>query len=194
MPDDSLVSFIKNALAKGYSEDYVRKGLLAKNWPLDKINEFILIAKSQLLPKREPIKEPEIKIEPLLKPKKHVSAKAISITTLSFIGIFLLLTFTLLVYFYMNGVINYKVIDPTTDKEFKKSCLYQDCHDLRDAALVATKSKLILSIIIGFVTSALIVLVYRLIPYKNIFFWVVNSLYFLFIIIIAFIWLRFANS
>lgn len=197
MSYQDIINFIKSNLEKGYSEGYLRDGLLAKNWPLDKINEAILIAKSQLKPKIEP--KPEIKIQPKVeikrityREKKPISIKSISLTTLSLIGIFLLITFSFLVYFYMNGIINYKIIDLNTQQEFQKSCLYEDCHDLRDSALTFTKSKFMLSIILGLAASFLIVTIYKLIPYKNIFFWAINLLYFLFIIVMAVVWIRFS--
>ncbi|MEK6974256.1 MAG: hypothetical protein AABW41_03410 [Nanoarchaeota archaeon] len=223
MVNQKIVDFIKNALQKGYSEDYIIKGLKAKNWPLNLINEAIATTKSQMSPQKiqqqaktevpkqtQQIIKPqpkELKLEakPLqiaqqkpTSPKisKPISFKQISLYALLFLGIFVLLTFTILVYFYMNGTINYEIQDPSTGTKYNKSCIQEDCSDLRAFALDSVRDKFVPILISGFILSGLIIIVYKLIPlnWKKIFFWIINGMYFLFLLIMAFIWIKFSSS
>lgn len=225
MVDQKIVDFIKNALQKGYSEDYVIKGLKLKSWPLNLINETIAEAKSQMgsqkiqqQAKAEPQK-PVQQTQPIIKPQpkelkleakplqitqqkstspkisKPIPYRQISLYVLLFIGIFILLTFTILVYFYMNGIINYEIQDPITGTKYTKSCTQEDCSDLRAFALDSVKNMFTIILISGFILSVLIIIVYKLIPsnWKKTFFWVINGMYFLFLLIMAFIWIKFSS-
>jgi hypothetical protein len=224
MVDQNIINFIKNALSNGYSEDYVSNGLKAKGWPQSAINEALQVAKSQMKPqsvaKPGPLQQaantqPQIlkqpqqivikpqsqpiqiksKTESAEKPKKSVSIKSISIPGLTFVGIFILLTFTILVYFYMDGITHYTIPDKD-GKLLTKQCTQSDCSDLRAFALSAANQKFVLSLIIGLVVSALIVITYLILPEKGkgVFFWIMNGLYFLAIFFIAVKWIMFSMA
>ena len=226
MVDQNIINFIKNALSSGYSDDYISNGLKAKGWPITAINEALQVAKSQMKPQpiakpgplqqaantqQQPqiLKQPQqiviksqsqpIQIKPKSesteKPKKSVSIKSISIPGLTFLGIFILLTFTLLVYFYMNGIMNYTIPDQSGNP-LTKQCSQANCSDLRAFALSAANKNFVLSLIIGLVASALIVISYMILPEKgkSIFFWIMNGLYFLSIFFIAVIWIMFSMT
>lgn len=145
-------------------------------------------------PQQQPI-QIKPKLESNEKTNKSVSIKSISVPSLTFLGIFILLTFTLLVYFYMGGITHYTIPDKDGNL-LTKQCSQADCSDLRAFALNAVTKNFVLSLIIGLVVSALVVISYLILPErgKGIFFWIMNGLYFLSIFFIAVIWIMFSMS
>lgn len=227
MVDQTIVNFIKTALSKGYSDDYIINGLKSKNWPLPAINEALSVAKSQMKSEGSPQKvSPQPQPQPTLQPtpasqltqktqvsiqpqkqnieikpkqdnvhKKQINLKAYSLPTLAFLGIFLLITFTFSVYFYMDGVIHYEITDQNGITK-TKYCLQQDCSDLKTFALKKATDNLVISIISGLILTALIVVGYLLVPLnlKSKLFWGVNILYLLAVLVMAAIWFIFNFS
>lgn len=211
-PDEQLISFILTAFNKGFDEDYIRQGLLQKGWPIQKVQECILEAKKRLPQKQEEvqIKKPQIEVTPEkikeiqgqteeVKLKRTDAGKNILLITFSFLGIFLILSFTFLVYYYMQNIREYRVANPQTGELLEKTCLNPDCSDMRkyagDQTLQQISSKKLLNpLVLGFILSALLVIIYELVNFKKLFFWSVNVIYFIFIIIMAVIWISFSRG
>ncbi len=199
MANQNLVDFIKEYLSKGFNEQALKQGLMQKGWPLSEIDVAFTEAKYISQPKQE-TKQP-IKVKPDVKEEKEelivdlekstIDKKKILYYGLSFLGIIVILLFTLLVFFYMNGVIDYTIKDPVTGKTLTKSCIYQDCSDMKQFAIDNVKSHILISLIISIVVAIALVVIYHFIRYKNIFFWVSNALYLLFLAIIIYMWITF---
>ena len=94
----------------------------------------------------------------------------------------------------MNGVIDYTIKDPATGKTLTKSCIYEDCSDMKDFAISNVKSHISLSLIISIILAIALVVIYHFIRYKNIFFWVSNALYLLFLAVIIYLWFSFNSK
>ncbi len=200
MANQGLIDFIKEYLSKGFNKQALKQGLMQKGWPLSEIDQAFSEAESFSQLKQE-FKQP-IKIKPEIKEEKEeeqiidlekepINKKKILYYGLSFLGISVILLFTLLVFFYMNGVIDYTIKDPATGKTLTKSCIYQDCSDMKDFAISNVKSHISLSLIISIVLAIALVVIYHFIRYKNIFFWVSNVLYLLFLAVIIYMWFSF---
>ena len=193
MVNQSLINFIKNSLEKGYSEYFIRNGLIAKNWPLTEINESFFEAKKQITPRiQEVVYQKKEFIEP--KKEKKLAPKKILFPIISFVIVALILTFTFLVYFYMNGLMDYTIQTPTG--ELKKTCLNPDCSDMKEYALNYIKTKastinITNPIIIGIAISFLLVLLYNLVKFKKLFLWIINIAYMVFLVFIIYIWMSF---
>lgn len=210
-PEDQLVNFIVTAFNKGFDEDYIRQGLLQKGWPIQKVQEAILEAKKRLPQKQEQEpKQPQIqvtqeKIKEIqeqtdeVKLKRTDVGKNILLIVFSFIGIFLILSFTFIVFEYMQNIREYRVPNPQTGELLEKTCLNPDCSDMRkyagDQTLKEISAKKILNpIVIGFVLAGLLVILYELVSFKKLFFWISNIIYFIFIVIMAVIWISFSRG
>ena len=210
--DEQLVIFIITAFSKGFDEDHIRQGLLQKGWPIQKVQEAILEAKNrtsqvkteqteqktQIEVTPEKIKEIQGQSEEV-KLKKTDTGKNILLIAFSFLGIFLILSFTFLVFSYMQNIRDYRVANPQTGELLEKTCLNPDCSDMRkyagDQTLKAISSKSFFNpLILGFELSLLLVIVYELINFKKLFFWIANIIYFIFIIIMAIIWISFSRG
>jgi len=204
MANQGLVNFIKEYLSKGFNEQALKQGLMQKGWPSPEIDQAFSEAKSLPQQKQE-FKQP-IKVKPEIKEEKEeekqvidlekepINKKKILYYGLSFLGISVILLFTLLVFFYMNGVIDYTIKDPATGKTLTKSCIYEDCSDMKDFAISNVKSHISLSLIISIILAIALVVIYHFIRYKNIFFWVSNALYLLFLAVIIYLWFSFNSK
>ena len=204
MIDSSLVEFIKKELKNGHSEEFLRQGLINKGWPIDIVNDSIKEAKRQInletyiqvtqtkeTPSIEQIKT--ISDKPIIH-KSRFDRNTLTISFIMFIVIAVIITFTSLVFFYMNGVMDYKIFDPVTGQTLERTCIYQNCQDLRDSALNFAKQRINLSIIIGLITSLLIVIVYNLINFKKVFLWIIQILFLVFLLIMGYMWFTFARG
>ena len=213
MIDEKILAFLRDAIKKGYSEDYLKQGLISQGWPAQEIEEGISQVKKELSqpivteqkiipeqPKIEPQFKPEEKPQPILteKPKKLIqfNYKSIGLYSGAFLGVLLVVFLTLSVYSYISGIKNYTVPDPQTGVPVTGHCLQSDpeCKLMKSFAMDKVKKSILTNILIGAIVSLLIVIVYMFIPYKKIFVWGVNILYLLTIIIIYIIWLTFARS
>lgn len=210
-PDDQLISFIVNAFIKGFNEDYIRQGLLQKGWPIQKVQESIQEAKKRLPQKQQEIQEqkPKIQVTPekikeiqgetSLTLKKTDIGKSILFISISFIGIFLILSFTFTVFEYMQNIREYTVTNPQTGEVLKKTCLSPDCSDMRkyagDETLKATSTQSLFNpLILSFILTALLIVIYELVSFKKLFFWIANIIYFIFIIVMAVVWVSFSRG
>ena len=204
MMDPKLVDFLKKEIKNGHSEDFLRQGLVTRGWPIETIDDSIKEAKRQinlesyisLTTKAETPSVQEIRNiseRPIIN-KQKLNRPALTTSILIFIAISVILTFTALVFFYMQGVMDYKVFDPTTGTNLKRTCIYQNCSDLRDFALNFAKTKILLSLVIGIFVSFIIVLMYNLISFKKIFLWVIQILFLAFLLIMGYLWFTFTRS
>lgn len=204
MIDSRLVDFLKKEIKNGHSEEFLRQGLVTKGWPIDTINDSIKAAKGQInleayIPTTPRINVPSIQEvkrisdKPIIhKPKFDRNVLVLSI--IMFLVVSVILTFTSLVFFYMNGVMDYTIYDPVTNQQLKRTCIYENCQDLRDFALNFAKTKITLSIIIGIITSLIIVVIYNLISFKKVFLWVIQILFLLFLLIMGYMWFAFTRG
>ena len=204
MIDQGLVEFLKKEIKGGHSEDFLRQGLISKGWPSDVVENSIGEAKRQIMletyipitgqpetPSLEEVKT--ISDKPIIH-QSRFDRRTLSISILIFVIIGVILTFTTLVYFYMNGVMSYRLFDPVTGQSLDRTCIYQNCKDLRDFALDFAKQRLNMSIIIGIITSFLIVLIYNLISFKKLFLWIIQILFLIFLLVMGFMWFSFTKG
>ena len=203
MIDARLVDFIKKELKNGHSEEFLRQGLLTKGWPLDIVDDSIKEAKRQttveayltLAPKIETPTVEEVKRisdRPIIH-KSRFDRYTLTISIVMFLVIAIIISFTSLVFFYMQGVMDYKIFDPVTGQTLSRQCVFQNCSDLRDFAIDFAKTKILTSLIIGLVTSISIVIIYNLISFKKVFLWVIQALFLLFLLFMGFTWFRFTR-
>jgi len=210
--DYRLTSFIKEALNKHYSTDEIRKALLSKGWaPYD-----IDLAFNEVKPKIESYPSTEIKpkfIEPTFeykKPKKEIAfttkikkekfipreniTRKIIVYFLAFIIISSILSFTFLVFYYMKGVTSYTIKDPNTGNQITGACLQENCSDMKGFALNFAKEKLMFSILVSCGITLAIIFLHEIIPYKNLFLWLVNLAYLGFLTMISYMWIVFNQT
>ncbi len=195
MPNQSLIDFIKQARSKGYQDDLIRRSILDKGWPLEEVNVAFNILKTTqeftpyTIPIQKPIQEPKKEVQE----KKKTSSKEILKWASAGLGILLLLTFTFLVFFYMNALMDYAVVDSATQQESTNRCLNPDCSDLKEYALSAMKEKALLASIMSLITTITILAVYKLIKFKKTFIWILNIIYFFVLAIFFYLWLTFSK-
>jgi len=209
MVNIQLVEFIKKAIDLGYKEPEIKKKLIEKGWPLDEIDIAFRVMPPQPLKKeiKLPFEKPSVNIKEseitdAFKNKKEPSGNQIpkfsikSLILLIVIGflIFVLISFSCLVFFYMNAVMDYTVSDPTTGEELTGRCTEDDCSDMRNYAMDKSKEKLDISIIIGIAVAVGVVFGYKFIKRKKVFLWIVNILYLVFLALIAYMWYTFTKG
>jgi len=208
MADVTLLNFIKSTLSQGYDEIDIRKGLLSKGWPQNLIDEAFEEVnneqKKEVLDQKEvseTITPQELK-ETFSQPKQNVfekignkiSLKGITVYSISFIAIFLILSFTVLIFYYMTGLMDYTVLDPASGNLVNGKCYQENCSDMKESAYNVAKDKLLFSSIIGLLAAFILVLVYKFIKWKTTFLWIVNILYFAFLAVIIYLWISFTAS
>ena len=172
MIDPRLIDFLKKELKNRHSEEFLRQGLITKGWPIPTIDDSIKEAKRQiniesLTPLITQAQTPTVEQIKNISEKSAIErpsfdSHTLIISLIMFLVIASILTFTALVFFYMQGVMDYSVYDPTSGTNLKKTCIYENCSDLRDHALDFAKQKLLLSIIIGLITSLIILCPFNL--------------------------------
>src|SRR3989338_9724588 len=176
MPNQSLIDFIKQARSKGYQDDLIRRSILDKGWPLEEVNTAFNILKSNqeithyTIPMQKPIQEPKKEVQ---EKEKKYSKEILKLASIG-LGILALLTLTFLIFFYMNALMDYTVVDSETKQESTKRCLNPDCSDLKEYAFSAMKEKALLASLIALITTVVILAVYKLIKFKKIFIWILN--------------------
>lgn len=201
-----LVSFVRQAFQKGIDESKVRSALSAKGWPPETINKAISLGKpkQELRPqqeiKQQVMQQPkEIKQEfkqpkPIKEkgPKSPKNVKRILMYILSGIILMGIFTLTIGLYYNVEGITNYKIVDPTTGKEYYGRCLTADCAAMKDFAWnnVITNMYLILGIS-GVLALAGVLLFAFLKGKRQIVVWIYNIAYLLFLIFIAYVWFSF---
>ncbi len=206
MMDEKILTFLKDAIKKGYSEDYLKQGLLAQGWPEQEVTETINQVKKELsqpiiTEQKKPEEKPSERPQPVIiqeKPKKEhgVSSKNIFVYSISFIGVVLIIFLTLSVYSYIDGIKRYTVTDPQTGNPVTGHCLQSDpeCKLMKAFAIDEVKKSVLTNALIAVIASLVVIIVYIFIPFKKAFVWSINILYLITIIIIYVIWLRFART
>ena len=170
-----------------YPKDQITDILLKKGWALDHLERAFAELK----------KSPE-KIIETKKPEKkffdlEFNRRKITMMVIGFIGIFLILSFTILVFFYMNAIIDYEVTTESGEI-IERTCLKEDCSDMREHAMDEAKGKLSFALPVSAGAAAAIVFSYNLVPFKTIFLWVLNLVYLAFVGLIAYMWILFTQS
>lgn len=181
--DMVLVNFIQNSLNKGINEDKIRASLLSKNWPSEKINAaFSKVSKPVLGTQEKPVQE--------YKPKTNGFDWK---TLLIYVGVFFVITIILSlsigVFYYIQGMKNYEITDPNTGERVKGYCLYEDCSDMKEYIFDNIGDNLGLIFIISIIISLALTLSYFFIPFKEMIIWIANIAFFLFICFMLYMWL-----
>jgi hypothetical protein len=180
--DQVLSSFINKALEKGYSKDKIRQSLLSKGWPIGKVN-------TALGGTAEPAKEVEKpKAKPVVTRGKGFSAKKLFLYIMWFIIISTVLTVSISVFFYIQGMINYTVTDPNTGAQVTGVCLQEDCSDMREFVMEDIMNKLVLILSIALSIALVLVLLHAFLPQKEWVVWVADILFFLYILYLLYLW------
>lgn len=191
---DKLVTFIEGAIAKGASAEDIKSALRNKGWPDYTIGESFKTIEL----KKKPKEEPE---EVVFKPQaaEGLSKRIVLSYLVSFILITLVVSATVSLLFYVIAITNYEVVDPNTGENVKGACLEEKCADMKRFAFMEIglhpdsqdRSKLWTSIIIGGISALAIVLAFYFVSFKTTLLWIINTLYFIFISYIAYLWIKF---
>jgi hypothetical protein len=179
----ALKQFIKKSRQKGISDQEIKTALLAKRWPAD------VVAKGFEGPAQVQEKVQEQKPK---QPKKPFNFKLLMWYVLAFIVASIILTGTIFVYYYVLGLSEYTI--NVNGEEQRGKCLELDCSDMKDHAFDYAMDSIVLMLAIGIGAALLIVLLYALLPVKNAILWIVNILYFLFLVYIGIRWIVFNQS
>jgi len=178
----TLKRFITNARRKGVGDMQIKDALLAKNWPKDLVDQGFQGPK----PVEEKVQEKPKKV------KKPFDGKKFMWYVLSFFIVALVLSGTVFVFYYVLGLADYTIT--VGGEEVRGKCLDKDCSAMRESAFSFALDNIIFILILGAVASLIIILLYALLPVKNIILWTANILYFLFLVFIGVRWLMFTNS
>jgi hypothetical protein len=195
-----LKQFIKESLDKGASETEIKNVLLSKGWKseiIDSVFEGIekpikIKEEPKIEQREEPRKEKkEVKIKKV--GEKKFSPMKLLTYAISFIFITLILSGTFVVYFYIQGMNDYTITD-SSGEQLRKTCINEDCSDLKEYALENVKDKLTIAVLISAGVAIVALLLHFMLPFKTQMLWVFNILYFLFLGLILFFWIKFQNS
>lgn len=195
-----LKSFILSSRSKKISDFEIKNALRSKGWPEDLINQGFNIVGPIQQPKpiQQPAQQKPVPIDDkkwVSKPKKErkpINAKKIIWFIIAFIVAAVIITGTIFVYNYVIGLSTYTVLQ--NGQEYTGKCLNLDCSDMKDSAFNYAKESFILALIVGVIASLITVILYATLPFRNIVLWVVNGLYFLFLIYIGYVWIAFSSS
>jgi hypothetical protein len=184
-----LKNFINNSRAKGIKDSVIRAALLAKKWPESLLAEGF----SDL---RKPIEQKVIIQEKSKeKPKKErkpFNWKMLIWYIVAFIMAAAIIAGTIFVYYYVMGLSDYTVTMDGVAVHGK--CLQLNCSDMKGAALDYANGSLITMAMIGLIAALFIVSLYAFLPYRQAILWIVNLLYFLFLVYIGYVWISFTGS
>ncbi len=190
-----LTKFIKSSLMKGAREHEIRLALLSKGWPAEKINmafskvkqnkpvnrisekshEYVGYgAKKEEIQKQRPEKEKRL---------PNIDGRKILIYFLSFMLVSLVIVGTFMVFYFMHGINNSEI-----------NCQSGLCTELKEDAIDYASNNLIMAAIISLFAAFAIILTYVFIPNKDILLWIVNVIYLLFVMFIAFLWIKFLTT
>ncbi len=191
-----LKKFVRESIEKGVSETEIKNVLTAKGWKPAAIADAFRGIK-----KPKPVKIKETKVEKPKKEKKKPEKKEgkkfepvkIVAYLVSLLFLSLILTGTFVVFFYIQGMNDYEVTD-TSGNALTKTCLEEDCSDLKDHALTNVKDNLVLSILTSIGIALIALVLHFILPFKTQLLWIYNILYFLFLGLILFFWIRFQSS
>ena len=188
--DKILLNFINQNLKKGFPEQQIKQALMAKNWPIEKID----LAFSKATRPKEKIEEKKIE-----KPKPKVTlpqfdTRKILWHILWFFVVGLVLTTTIGVFYYVKAMSNFTVIDPETGNEVKGYCLEEDCSDMRGFVRNELMDNLVIILTIALLISLVVTIIHYIIPNKEMFIWVMNILLFFFTCFILYTWFSTYNK
>jgi len=198
-----LLEYVKKALDAGYPKAQIRSALLAKEWPNEEID--LVFAELEKSPIKK-ITEPITKKKPIVKPKESIfkrekkekptketsfSWKKITLYIVAFIIVSTIFSFTFMLFYYVDSIMEYEVVDPSTGQLRKGVCLEDQCTDMKEHAINEVKEKVTSSVLYGVGAALLVVVLYYFVPFKNIFVWIINISYLVFLGIIANMWIVF---
>jgi len=180
-----LKNFIVNARSKGIKDDEIRSALLTKKWPENLVIQgFADLRPAAKMPKPDMTKPK--------KPRQPFNWKLLIWYVVAFIIATAILAGTIFVYYYVVGLSDYTV---TVDGEaLHGKCLELNCSDMKQSALTYAQDNLGTMFIIGAIASLVIVSAYAFLPFRQVVLWVVNSLYFIVLAYIGYIWIGFTGS
>ena len=182
----TLKNFISGARAKGIKDDQIKNALLTKKWPTDLVNEAF--SSLQMVGRgAKPVTKPLSD-----KPRQPFNAKLLVWYLIAFVVAGIIIAGTIFVYYYVVGLSQYTIV--VDGEEQYGKCLELDCSDMKDEAFNYAAESLTLMLIIGGIASLLIVTLYAFLPFRNAILWIVNILYFLFLIFIGIRWIMFNQS
>ncbi len=194
-PKESVLKqFIRKSLNEGISETEIRNVLLSKGWKPQELKEAfkgIERRKSKKLGKPT-IEKKKGSFEEKPEQKKITPMKIITYL-ISFIFITLVLSGTFVVYFYIQGMNDYSVTD-SSGNTLKKTCINEDCSDLKEHALKNVKDNILITILTSIGVALVFVILHFILPIKTQLLWIYNILYFLFLGLILFFWIRFQSA
>lgn len=182
---NSLKQFIKRSRQKGISDQEIKSALLAKRWPVDLVEQGFE-GPAQFQEQRK-VQEQKPK-----KPRKPFNFKLLVWCIVAFIVASIILSGTIFVYYYVVGLSQYTIT--VGGEEERGKCLELDCSDMKDSAYSYAMESIMLMLMIGVGAAFIIVLLYSLLPVKNAILWIVNILYFLFLVYIGIKWIVFNQS
>ncbi|MBU1245955.1 MAG: hypothetical protein KKH88_00100 [Nanoarchaeota archaeon] len=190
-----LLDYVKKALDAGYPKPQIRSALLAKDWP----NNQIDLAFSKLEHPIRKLAKPIIEKKPVTKPeesifkkeKSKVNGKKIAFYIIAFLIVSAIFSFTFILFYYVDSIMEYEVVDPTTGQLKKGICLEEQCTDMKEHAMQEVKTKVTTSILYGSGAALLVVALHYFVPFKNLFVWLINIVYLVFLGVIANMWVVF---
>jgi hypothetical protein len=187
-----LKNFISNSQAKGIKDSEIRNALLAKKWPEALVAEgFADLRKPTITQKPAITQKPTITQKPK-KERKPFDWKMLVWYLVAFIVAATIITGTIFVYYYVVGLSDYTV--SVDGESLHGKCLQLNCSDMKGSAMEYANESLITMIIIGLISSLLIVSLYAFLPYRHVVLWIVNVLYFIFLVYIGYVWISFTGS
>lgn len=183
--NNALDNFINKALAKGIPEQKIRQVLLQKKWPAYKINSTL----SRIKKPQQTFQPKEISpVSAGIETKKSSGVKKIFTYVLWFFIISAVLSIGIGVFYYIQGIGSYTVVDPNTNQQVTGKCLNEDCSDLRNYVYDNLLSKLVLIISIAASIALVIVLLNLFMPQRQWIIWIADILFFIYILYLLYLW------
>nr|MBA4405174.1 hypothetical protein [Nanoarchaeum sp.] len=187
-----LKNFILSSRSKKLIDFEIKNALRSKGWPEDLLEQgFRMVGPAQQIKQIEKPVQQNIQPKPM-KEKKPINVKKIIWFFVAFIIAAVIITGTILVFNYVLGLSDYTISQGGED--IKGKCLELDCSDMKEFAFSYAQDALTSAIMIGLIASLIIVLLYAFLPFRNVILWVVNGLYFVFLVYIGYIWIAFSSS
>ncbi len=184
----TLKQFIARSRTRGINDQQIKTALKAKKWPDDLLEEAFSILPSVEMPAQKPQPKPQA----VKQPREPFNFKLLIWYIIAFIVATAIISGTVFVYYYVVGLSNYTV--SVNGEEQHGKCLELDCSDMKESAFDYATNNLVLMLIIGGVASLLIVTLYAFLPIRNTILWIVNILYFLFLVFIGVRWILFNRT
>ena len=125
--------------------------------------------------------------------EKKFSAMKLLTYVISFIFVSLVLSGTFVVYFYIQGMNDYTITD-SSGNELRKTYTNEDSSDLKEYALDNVRDNLTMAILISAGIALVALILHFTLSFKTQLLWIYNILYFLFLGLILFFWIKFQNS